>query len=58
MGACKCGDEVIFKGSYGALGEVGAMVAGRLELGGDLMHAKKVKERLGKLIVSGDVGER
>ena len=44
--------------SYGSLGEVRAMVAGRLELGGDFMHAKEVKERLGKFIVSGDVGER
>ena len=44
--------------SYGSLGEVRAMVSGRLELGGDLMHAKEVKERFGKFIVSGDVGER
>ena len=41
--------------SYGSLGEIRAMVAGRLELGGDLMHAKEVKERLGEFIVSGDV---
>ena len=51
-------DEVVLICSYGSLGEVRAMVAGRLELGGDLMHAKEVKERLGKFIVSGDVGER
>ena len=43
MGAGKCGDEVSFKSSYGALGEVGAMVAGRLELGRDVMEFKEIK---------------
>ena len=58
MNASKDRYKLVFISSYGALGKVRAMVAGRLELGGDLMHAKEVKERLGKLIVSGDVGER
>ena len=44
--------------SYGSLGEVRAVVAGRLELGGDLMHAKEVKERLGEFVIGSDVGER
>ena len=46
MGACKCCDEVIFKGSYGALGEFGAMVAGRLELGVNLVRVEEIEERL------------
>ena len=39
-------DEVIFVGSYGALGEVGAIVAGRLELGVNLVSIEEIEERL------------
>ena len=52
MDAYECGDEVILKGSYGALGEVGAMVTGRLELGVNLMSIEEIEERLRDFIIS------
>ena len=49
--------KMIFIGSYGALGEVGAMVAGRLELDRDVMEFKEVKEGLGEFVISSDVSD-
>ena len=58
MNASKDRYKVIFISSYGALGKVRAMVAGRLELSGDVMQAKEVEERLREFVIGSYVGER
>ena len=50
--------KAVFISSYGALGKVRAMVAGRLELSGDVMQAKEVEERLREFVIGSYVGER
>ena len=58
MNASKDRYKVVFISSYGALGKVRAMVAGRLELCCDVMEVKEVEEGLGEFVIGSDVGER
>ena len=58
MDASKDRYKVVFISSYGALGKVRAMVAGWLELSGNVVQAKEVEERLRELIIGSYVGER